>query len=196
MIAARRALLTLLFVCAHANGAFAGWVFTPFVGVTAGGETGFFDPDDAARRSKLAIGASATYAWGRFAAEAEVFSVPGFFTRGDDGLIASSGVLGVSGNAIVTLPAFRRVHPYALAGLGAVRVRIKDVGDVFPVSEWQPALTAGAGALVPLSGRFSLRADARFTVSRTVKDVPVTTGFADTYVEFWRISAGLAIALR
>ena len=196
MSTVRRVLLALLFVCGAANGAHANWLLTPFAGVTFGGDTGFFDPDDAASRSKLAIGASVTRMWGRFGAEAEVVSVPGFFTGGDDGLITSSGVLGVTGNAIVNLPKFGRIRPYVLAGLGAVRVTIEDVGDVFPVSEWQPALTAGAGVLVPLSGRFSVRADGRFTGSRTAKSDADASVFGDTYVEYWRVTAGLAIAIR
>ena len=191
-----RVIAALAFVAANADAAHAQWLLTPFAGVTAAGETGYFDPDDAARRSKLIAGASMARVWGRFGAEVEIASVPGFFTRGDDGLIASSGLLVMSGNAVMNLPRLGPIRPYALAGLGAVRASIEDVGNVFPVHEWQPAVTAGVGALVPFSGRVSLRADARFTATRRSDGAESSIGFGETYVDLWRLTAGLAIRVR
>ena len=181
-------------VLGTARPACADWLVTPFAGMTAGGRTGYFDPDDAASRSKPAFGVAVTRAWGRFGVEGELARVPGLFTADEGGLIASRSLLSVSGSAIANLPSLGRLKPYAVAGVGAIRVRIQDTGDVFSVSEWQPVLNVGAGLLVPVTGRFSLRGDARYTFSRRGDGASSSIGFGATYLDFWRVTAGLALA--
>jgi hypothetical protein len=73
---------------------------------------------------------------------------------------------------------------------------MRDTADVFSVSEWQPVLNVGAGLLVPVTGRFSVRGDARYTLSRRADGADSSIGFGQTYVDLWRVTAGLAIALR
>jgi len=187
------ALCVVAAVLSSAGPARAEWLLTPFAGVTAGGRTGYFDPDGAASRSKPAFGVAVTKAWGRFAVEGEVAGVPGFFTAGEGGLITSSSLLSVSGNAIITQP-LGGLTPYAVAGIGAIRVRMQDTADVFSVSEWQPVLNVGGGLLVPVTGRVSVRGDVRYRFSRRGDGVGSTIGFGTTYVDFWRVSAGLAFA--
>jgi opacity protein-like surface antigen len=181
---------------ATAQPARADWFLTPFAGVTASGRTGYFDPDAAVSRTKPVVGTALTRTWRRFAAEGELALVPNFFTAGDGGLITSSSLLSLSGNAIVNLPSLAGVTPYAVAGAGVVRVQIRHTADVFSVSEWQPVLNVGAGLLVPVAGRFSLRGDARYTLSRRGEGADSSIGFGQTYVDLWRVTAGLAIALR
>lgn len=172
----------------------ADWLLTPFAGLTAGGRTGYFDPDDAASRSKPAFGVAVTRVWGRFGVEGELAGVPGLFTASEPGLITSSSLLSVSGNAMAKLPSLGSIEPYAVAGVGAIRIRMQDTADVFSVLEWQPVLNVGAGLLVPVTGRFSVRGDARYTFSRRGNGADSSIGFGETYVDFWRLTAGLALA--
>jgi opacity protein-like surface antigen len=179
----------------QARPAQAGWLLTPFAGV-ASGRTGYFNPDDAAKRIHPSFGVAVTKMWGRWGVEGDIAAVPAFFTGPGEGLITSSGVLSVSANGVLGLPALGRVRPYATAGLGAVRVTMEDAADLFPTSEWQPAMNAGAGVMVPVSGRMSLRGDARVLFTRRGDGSESPIGFGDTYVDLWRVTAGLAIAIR
>lgn len=188
------ALCVIAAVLGTARPSHADWLLAPFAGVTAGGRTGYFDPDDAASRSKPAFGVAITRVWGRFGVEGELAGVPGFFTADEGGLISSSSLLSLSGNAVAKLPSLGGLNPYAVAGVGAIRVRMQDAADVFSVSEWQPALTAGGGVLVPVTGRFSVRGDARYTRSRRGNGAGSSIGFGETYVDLWRLTAGLALA--
>jgi hypothetical protein len=154
---ATRVMCVALVLIGHATPAAADWLLIPFAGITAAGSTGYFDPDDAVSRSKPVLGISVVRTWRRFALEGGLAFVPGFFSAGDDGLITSSNVVTLTGSAILNLPLLGRVQPYVAAGAGAVRVNIRDQADVFPVSEWKPALDAGAGLLVRMTGRFSVR---------------------------------------
>ena len=194
MRASVRALCVVAAVLGSAGPARAEWFLTPFAGITAGGRTGYFDPDDAVSQTKPTFGVAVTRAWVRLAVEGEVAAVPGFFTAGEAGLITSSSLLCMSGNVIITLPGPGGLKPYAVAGLGAIRVRMQDAGDVFSVSEWQPLFNVGGGLLVPVTGRLSVRGDVRYTFSRRSDGAGSTIGFGTTYVYFWRVSAGLAFA--
>src|SRR5688572_14456457 len=69
------------------------WSVTPSAGVALRGRTGYFDPDDAARRPKLVLGLAVSRTWRRFGVEAEVARVSGFLTgRGDAAIITSSSI--------------------------------------------------------------------------------------------------------
>ena len=201
---ARRASLKVFIVLsfsmavqAQATPAFGDWQFTPFVGATAGARTGYFDPDNAASSRKLVIGAAVSRTWRRFSVEGEAADVPAFFTgEGEQRIVTASNVFSVTGNVTVGLPGAGRVHPYAIAGLGAMRVTIRDAADVFPASGWHPAGNVGAGVLVRLAPRVSLRTDVRYTRSRRDDGAESSIGFGTTYLDFWRTSVGLAIAFR
>jgi opacity protein-like surface antigen len=188
-----RALCVVAAVLGSARPVSAEWLLTPFIGLTAGGRTGYFDPDDAVSRTKPAFGVAVTRVWGRFAAEGEIAGVPGFFTAGDGGLITSSSLLSVSGNVIITQPFLSGLKPYAVAGIGAIHVRVQDTADVFSVSEWQPLFTLGGGVLVPVTRHLRVRGDARYRFSRRSDGAGSTIGFGTLYVDFWRISAGVSV---
>jgi len=189
-----RVLCVVAAVLGSTGPARAEWFITPFAGFTAGGRTGYFDPGDAVSQTKPAFGVAVTKAWRRFGIEGEVGAVPGFFTAGDTGLITSSSLLCVSGNGIITLPSLGRLKPYAVGGIGAIRVRMQDAADVFSVSEWQPVLNVGGGLLVPVTARMSVRGDVRYRFSRRGDGAASTIGFGTTFVDFWHVSAGLAFA--
>jgi hypothetical protein len=57
-------------------------------------------------------------------------------------------------------------------------------------------VNAGAGVLVRVNSHFSVRGDARYTFSRRGDGAASSIGFGTTYVDFWRLSAGITISLR
>jgi opacity protein-like surface antigen len=174
---------------------FADWRLVPFVGVAAGARTGYFDPDDAAKETRLVVGAAVGKDWNRLAVDVESAYVPGVFTgNGEDRVITNSSALLLSGNLMTNLPRIGRVTPYVLAGIGALHVRIRDEAGVFPVSAWEPAVTAGGGMAIRIRSRFSLRADVRYTRSRRAPGAESSIGFGTTYLDFWRSSLGMALA--
>ena len=203
-IPARRASLKVfvvlsfsLVVQAQATPGFGDWQFTPFVGATSGASTGYFDPDNAVSSRKLVIGGAVSRRWRRFSVEGELANVPAFFTgEGEQRIVTESNVLSLTGNLMANLPGVGRVRPYAVVGLRALRVRIRDAADVFPVSGWHPAGNVGGGVLVRLTPRVSLGTDVRYTASRRDEGAESSIGFGTIYLDFWRTSVGMAIALR
>jgi opacity protein-like surface antigen len=192
-IAAAGSLLALLAAAAPVE---AQWLVTPLVGVTARGHSGYFDPDAAAARRKLVIGTAVSKPWRSLRIEAEIAHMPGFFSgREPSAIITSSRVFTVTGNVIARVPRLGRFHPYAVAGLGAVHVRMRDVADVFPVSEWQLMFDAGAGVMMAVTKRIGIGADARYFRSRRGDGTQSSIGFGSTFVDFWRLSTRMSIAL-
>ncbi len=173
----------------------AEWRFVPFAGVAGGAKTGYFDPDGAVKEPRVVVGAAVEKNWNRLALDVEFADVPGVFTgKGEDRIITNSNVLLLSGNLIVNLPGLGRVTPYAVGGMGALHVSIRDEAEVFPVSVWQPAVIAGGGMAIRIRPRFSLRADFRYTRSRRAEGAESSIGFGTTYLDFWRSSIGIALA--
>lgn len=191
----RLLLMAMLGLLADARTADADWLFSVFAGGAAGSH-GYFSADDGASGIKPVAGVSVTRAGRRFSFDAEAALLPGFFTREPDGLVTSSRVIHVSGNLIVNLPSRGRFHPYALAGGGTVHVHARDAADVFPVSEWLGAVSVGGGVFVPISGRLRFRLDARYTRSRRREGAESPIRFGTTFVDYGRVTAGLAFAVR
>jgi opacity protein-like surface antigen len=188
------AVVCLLFVAAAP--AAAQWQVTPMAGLTVRARTGHFDPDDVAEKSKAVFGLGIAKTWGRFGVEVDAAAVPGFFTGDGDAIITSSRVTTVTGNFMVNLPGIGKARPYAVAGAGGVHVRMRDVADVFPTSEWQMVFSAGAGVMVPVARRISVGADARYFRSQRSEPGESTVGFGNTFVDFWRVTARMTIAVR
>ena len=190
------AALCLVTLPAFVQPAEAQWSVTPSAGLALRGRTGYFDPDDAARRRKFVFGLAVARTWRRFGVEAEVARVGGFLTgRGDAALITSSSIHTATANLIVKLPRAGPFQPYAVAGLGAGRVSAQDVADLVPVSECQLLFDVGAGVQVPASRRISFGADARYFRSRRGAGSSSSIGFGDTFVDFVRLSATMTFAI-
>ncbi len=186
-------LMTLL---AATRPAEAQWLITPSVGVTARASSGFFDPDDAAARRKIVLAVALSRTWRRFGIEVEGAQIPDFLSgRGDNAIITASRVRTIMGNLVVNLPRTGPLRPYAVAGLGGAHVTMSDVADVFPVSEWLLMFDAGAGVMVPAGRRIAVGADARYFRSRPGDGTASSIGFGETFVNFWRVSARMTIAL-
>jgi hypothetical protein len=171
------------------------WQIKPFLGLTFAGQTpiDFVDLDLAAEKKHLAYGVSVQFLGDVLGAEAEVMRVPGFFESGSGpvNLVASSSIVTLMGNAVVAVP--RRIssyglRPYAVGGLGLMRVHVEDVLEVFPVSESRMALNVGGGATGFFDEVFGvswdLRYYRRFSRDNGAAAVPGNGG----ELSFWRLN--------
>ena len=66
------------------------WQVRPFIGVTFGGSTTLNDPDHAVGGANLALGVGASLLGNVFGVEGELSHAPGFFQKGDAGLVSSA----------------------------------------------------------------------------------------------------------
>ena len=190
------AALGLLTCLASARPVQAQWLVTPSAGVAVRGRTGYFDPDNAAARRRLALALAVSKMGRRFGVEAEVAHIGDFLTgRGDAALVTQSSVRTVTGNLIVNLAQVGPFRTYAAVGAGGVRVSAHDVANLFPVAEWQLMFNVGAGIQVPASRRISFGADARYFRSRRGDGSSSSIGFGDTFVDFVRLSGRVTIAI-
>jgi len=132
--------------------------------------------------------------WRRVVIETEIAHLPGFFSGSDaDAIVTGSHVFTVTGNVMAGLPRVGPLRPYVVTGVGAVHVGMRDVLDLFPVSEWQLMFNAGVGVMVPAGSRISVGADARYFRSRRGDGAESSIGFGTTFVGFWRLSARVSI---
>jgi hypothetical protein len=189
---ARYILITVLFIPIAANA--QDWFVSPFAGATFRTETGFVDLENAAEKTKLALGVGVGR-WGTRALgfEGEVTWVPGIF-NGEEGLVLSSHLLAVTGNVLVALPRTRHwiVKPYATAGAGAMFIRTEDIADVFTSSSILKTLDAGAGAMIPMK-KWTWRLDFRYFLSEHAQPKSAIPVIDDRSLRFWRASGGVLV---
>ena len=161
---------------------------SPFAAVDVGADAGCLNLLVCANRY-LNAGAAAGRLGGTYGAEEEVSYARDFFGNGPN---LSSSMLTVMSNAIV-LRQFGRWHPYAEGGVGVMRTYVKftDV-SYYATNRVTAAWDAGGGVATYVSGRFGVRADARYF--RSIKDVRLS-GFSvsDDKMGFGRLSAGLVV---
>ena len=130
--------------------------------------------------------------------EAELGHSPRFFERsGGSGLIRSSHVTTLIGNVLFAVPvritqdSFR---PYAVAGLGLMRVNSDDVNDLLPVRANLLGLSVGGGLIGHLTNRTSLRVDVRHLRNIKQGNIERVPDFAGlTTLSFWRATVGVAL---
>lgn len=174
---------------------------SPFIGLKFAGNAQpiFADLEDGASNTKMTLGVSvAVLSDNIFGLEGEFGHTPRFFEQsGNSDLIARSNVTTLMGNVIVAVP--RRItrdslRPYAVGGVGLMRVSIDDVSDLLPVRENLLALTVGGGAIGHLTNRTSIRIDLRHIRNIKEHDPQVTPGFLQlTGLGFWRATVGVAL---
>ena len=191
-------LVTVAFfvVCVRTPSASADWLFVPFLGVKAAGQTNLVDIDQAAGAAKLTLGGSAMLIGERsIGIEIDLGYTPGFFdspSRG--GLVAHSNVTTLTGNVMLTVPAsFTRdsLRPYIVAGMGLMHTDIGDRLEIFNVSSNFLAVDVGGGAVGRLTTRTSVRFDLR-RFQNLSKGSGRVVGFGPSRLSFWRVTAGLA----
>lgn len=190
--------LLLLFPAA----ASAEWQFKPFIGVTFGTSSTFVDleqayPEGAPGKKNLSMGVSGAWLGNIVGFEADLGIQPGFFERGEQENILSSGLTTLTGNVVLTLP--RRMtryvpRPYFVGGAGLMRVRVEpQLFDELRVSETLPALDIGGGVTGFLTSYVGVSWDVRYFRSLGGSDGSGVT-FGRERLSFWR--AIMAVAIR
>jgi hypothetical protein len=187
-----RALLFLLLLVPAPAG--AEWHVRPFLGLTWAGSTTFVDFEQAVGTWNPAVGASGLWLGEVVGIEADVGHMPGFFQTGDRNLVQRSRVTTFTGNVVLALP--RRVseytlRPYFVGGVGAMRVRIDDQGEL-PAASTVTTLDMGGGVTGFLTERVGLNWDVRRFWSVGGTDRGQGLSFGPEQLSFWRASMALA----
>ena len=186
----------LLFLWTSPATAHADWLITPFLGTSFAGKTTFLVFGEGAGR-RLTLGASVSLLGdGIFGLEAEIGHTARFFEGNDPlGLVLTSRVTTVSGNAIVTAPlALTResLRPYFVGGIGLMQARSRHAAGLFPLDENLLAVNLGVGAIGFVTERTGLRFDVRHFRALGTADAPLARTGASR-LSLWRISVGVAL---
>jgi len=180
----------------------ADWLFTPFIGMTFGGsatfnEAGFDFEDKFEKRGTF----GASLAWmgaGIAGFEIDFGYTPNFFesTEGDiDFEFGDNNITTLMANLVLGAPVGGQtgmgIRPYASGGLGIIRSRIGDAGDLFEVSSDDWGFNAGAGVAGFFSDNVGLRGDVRYFRSLQDNEPDDEFDIALGSFRFWRGSVGI-----
>ena len=191
----RIAVLALILLLLRPAPASAEWQLRPFLGLTFGGSTTFFDLEQAADDPNLVIGFNSVLLGELIGFDADVGYAPGFFQSGDQHLVTRSSATTVTGNIVVALPrrlAEFTLRPYFVGGAGLMQARINDPSKVLGVSSTLPALDLGGGVTGFLSDRIGVSWDVRHFRSFGGKARGLS--FGREQLSFWR--ANMALVFR
>ncbi len=194
--AARRVWLALMLVLLDSRSLAAERYLRGFVGIAFGGSTTFVDLEQATGRPHPAVGAAAVWLGDLVGVEVEASRVPGFFDRGTRTLVTSSALSLISGSVVVALPRHLveyGLRPYAVGGVGWLRIRLDDVGDVFRLRLNRAAMVVGGGATGFLTARVGLNWDVRYVRMMPTRDAEAGVSFGPPRLRFWRGSMSIAV---
>jgi hypothetical protein len=195
----RALVVCCLFLVIDARPASAEWHISPMIGLTHGGETNIRFIDGVGTQSHLSIGGSvALLGAGIFGVEGVGIFVPAF--KGtpaiDQGLVESSRMYSVMGNAVLTTP--RRLTEYSLrpflsGGFGAIRVSVRLTGDhVLPSRSALAGFNIGGGAVGFLTNRTGIRFDFRYYHAFERQEAPLLTlAGGPTRLSYTTLSVGV-----
>ena len=177
----------LMLIALTAAPARADWLFTPYLGVTFGGD---------AEGQHITYGGSI----GWMGAGVIGFEVDGAFAPdvfdSDDGVdlaISESNATTLMANLILGVPigGERGVRPYVTGGAGLMRTSVSDVDDFFDVDDNSFGVNVGAGVMGFVRDNFGIRGDLRYF--RGLQDAD----FGDDFdldlgsFDFWRATFGV-----
>jgi hypothetical protein len=182
----------------------ADWLFTPYIGWNWGGTAGFTDfagdfEDEFERQANF----GASLAWmgaGAIGFEVDFGYSPNFFenTAGDgDFEFGDSNVTTLMANLKVGAPfggqSGMGIRPYASGGVGLIKSRIDDPGDLFEVNSTDWGVNVGGGVAGFFNDRFGLRGDVRYF--RSLQDNEPDDEFDVSLgsFNFWRGTVGFMI---
>jgi hypothetical protein len=191
----RIAVLALTLLLVRSAPASAEWQLRPFLGLTFGGSTTFFDLEQAADNLNLVVGFNSVWLGELIGFDADVGYAPGFFQGGGQHLVTRSSATTVTGNIVVALPrrlAEFTLRPYFVGGAGLMQARITDPSEVLGVSSTLPALDLGGGVTGFLSDRIGVSWDVRHFRSFGGKSRGLS--FGREQLSFWR--ANMALVFR
>ena len=191
----RIAVLALTLLLIRSAPARAEWQLRPFLGVTFGGGTTFYDLDHAADDPNLVIGFNSVLIGELIGIDSDLGYAPGFFQSGGQHLVARSSVTTLTGNVVIALP--RRLteftlRPYFVGGAGFMVARINDTNKVLSVSSTLPAVDLGGGVTGFLTDRIGVSWDVRHFRSYGGKARGLSIGREQ--LSFWR--ANMALVFR
>jgi opacity protein-like surface antigen len=193
--------LVLVASVATPSRASADWLLTPFVGWNWGGTANFLNlPDfDDEFEQKAMFGTSLGWMGaGVFGFEADFGFSPNFFqnTTGSGNFeFGDSNLTTFMGNVLLGVPIGGQhglgFRPYAVGGVGIIKSRIGNAGDLFEVDSTNWGFDVGAGAMFFFSDRFGIRGDVRYfrSLQDDQPDDDFDVAFAD--FRFWRATAGV-----
>jgi hypothetical protein len=191
----RIVVLTLIVLLLRPAPARAEWQLRPFLGVTFGGRTTFFDLEQAANNLNLVVGFNGVLLGELIGFEADVGYAPGFFQSGGQHLVTRSSATTLTGNVVVALPrrlAEFTLRPYFVGGAGMMEARINDPSNVLGVSSTLPAYDLGGGVTGFLTNRIGVSWDVRHFSSFGGKTRGLS--FGREQLSFWR--ANMALVFR
>lgn len=175
------ALVALIVTVAPAR---ADWLFTPYLGVSFGGDT-----------SGQHVTYGASLGWmggGVIGFEVDGAFAPDLFDE-DDGLdlaIQDSNATTLMGNLIIGAP-LGAVRPYVSGGAGLIRTRVADADEFFDINDNSFGVNVGAGVMGFISDNVGLRGDVRYF--RSIQDTngsnDIDLGFGA--FDFWRGALGV-----
>jgi opacity protein-like surface antigen len=193
--------LVLVASVATPSRASADWLLTPFVGWNWGGTANLLNlPDfDDEFEQKGMFGTSLGWMGaGVFGFEADFGFSPNFFqnTTGSGNFeFGDSNLTTFMGNVLLGVPIGGQhglgFRPYAVGGVGIIKSRIGNAGDLFEVDSTNWGFDVGAGAMFFFSDRFGIRGDIRYfrSLQDDQPDDDFDVAFAD--FRFWRATAGV-----
>lgn len=195
--------LALIASVATPSRASADWLLTPFVGWNWGGTANLSDLGDFEDEFEQKAMFGASLGWmgaGVFGFEVDFGYSPNFFENttgsGDFGF-GDSNLTTVMGNLIVGVPIGGQrgpgFRPYAVGGVGIIKSRLGDAGDLFNVDSTDWGINVGAGAMFFFSDNVGLRGDVRYfrSLQDTEAEDEFNIGFAD--FRYWRGTVGVTI---
>ena len=175
-------------------------LFTPYIGVTFGGNADFGDVGDFDDNFEKKVTFGGTITWmgaGIIGVEADLGVTPNFFenTSGDDDFdFGDSNVTTLMGNLVVGAPIGGQsgpgFRPYASGGIGLIRSSI-GAGDLFDdLSKNELGFNVGAGAHIFFGDNVGIRGDIRYFRSLQDDDDELLDLRLANF-DFWRSTVGV-----
>jgi opacity protein-like surface antigen len=164
----------------------ADWLFTPYLGVSFGGDT---------EGQNITYGGSFGYMGaGIIGFEFDASFAPDLLDI-DDGIdldIAESNVTTLMGNLIIGAPIGGQdgVRPYVSGGAGLLRTSVTTANEFFDIDENSFGINVGAGVMGFVRENFGLRGDVRYFRSVQDSDVGDDIDFDFGSFDFWRTTVG------
>jgi opacity protein-like surface antigen len=125
--------------------------------------------------------------------EIEGATTPEFFGNSEQGdLFTKNNVVTLMGNLLLAAPA-GPVRIYGAAGVGLLKTRLEDSGNLFSIDSNDFGINVGGGLLLFLGDHFALRGDVRYF--RDLQDFDPDGNFDLDLgnVDYWRVVGGITL---
>lgn len=193
-------LMVLVGTAASPAKASADWLLTPYIGGNWSSQVRFTDSlGDFTEEFESRITYGVSLGWmgaGIAGFEIDGSYTPDFFERttGSDTVLGESNVGMLMGNLVFGAPIGGQsgvgLRPYVAGGVGIIRSRITDPGDLFDVTSNDWAFNVGGGLTAFVADNFGIRGDVRYFrgIQDNEPDNDLDVSLSD--LRFWRWSLG------